>query len=78
MYEKLPAVQVPGLAEINANANTIGIALGGAVVVAIAGHAVARAISTKKLKKKAVQNENSEGLEADNAAEQTNTEGEGK
>ncbi|MDD3520018.1 MAG: hydrogenase small subunit [Actinomycetota bacterium] len=55
LYEKLPAVQVPGLAEINANANTIGIALGGATAAAIAGHAIARAVSTKKLKKK--QNE---------------------
>ena len=52
LYEKLPAVQVPGLAEINANANTIGIALGGAVGAAIAGHAIARAVSAKKLKQK--------------------------
>ena len=78
LYEKLPAVQVPGFAEINANANTIGIALGGVVGAAIAGHAVARAISTKKLKKKAAQKENIEIPDTDNAQEQTDTEREGK
>lgn len=51
LYEKLPAAQVPGLAEINANANTIGIALGAATGAAIAGHAIARAVSSKKRNK---------------------------
>jgi len=57
LYEKLPAIQVPGLAEINANANTIGIALGGATAVAIAGHAIARVISSKKLKSRKKEDE---------------------
>jgi hydrogenase small subunit len=55
LYEKLPAAQVPGLAKINANANTIGIALGGAVAAAIGVHAAARAVSTKILQKKEEQ-----------------------
>jgi len=64
LYEKLPAVQVPGLAEINANANTIGIALGGAVGAAIAGHAIARTVSAKKLKQKSKkENEQNKTLE---------------
>lgn len=75
-YEKLPAVQVPGLSEINANANTIGIALGGAVGVAIAGHAIARAVSAKKLKQKSKQNSDIEN--SDKVIEQSNTQKEGK
>lgn len=55
LYEKLPAAQVPGLAKINANANTIGIALGGAVAAAIGAHAAARVVSTKILQKKEEQ-----------------------
>ncbi len=47
LYEKLPAAEVPGLRNINANANTIGIALGGAVAAGIGAHAAARIISTK-------------------------------
>ncbi|MCL4385670.1 MAG: hydrogenase small subunit [Actinobacteria bacterium] len=75
-YEKLPAVQVPGLSEINANANTIGIALGGAVGAAIAGHAIARAVSAKKLKQKSKQNSDVEN--SDKVMEQSNTQKEGK
>lgn len=52
LYEKLPAAQVPGLANINANANTIGIALGAATAAGIGAHAIARAVSARKLKKK--------------------------
>ncbi len=52
LYEKLPAAQVPGLANINANANTIGIALGAATAAGIGVHAIARAVSSKKLKNK--------------------------
>jgi hydrogenase small subunit len=52
LYEKLPAAQVPGLANINANANTIGIALGGATAAAIGAHAIARAVTSKKNKGK--------------------------
>ena len=52
LYEKLPAAQVPGLANINANANTIGIALGAATAAGIGAHAIARAVSSKKLKNK--------------------------
>ena len=51
-YEKLPAAEVPGLSKINANANTIGLALGGAVVAAIGAHAAARIIATKVKQKK--------------------------
>ena len=47
LYEKLPAAEVPGLEKINANANTIGIALGGAVAAGIGAHAAARIIATK-------------------------------
>lgn len=47
LYEKLPAAEVPGLAKINANANTLGIALGGAVVAGIGAHAAARIVATK-------------------------------
>lgn len=63
LYEKLPAVQVPGLAAINANANNIGIALGGAVGAAIAVHAAARAVSNKKLKQKAKAKADSQAKE---------------
>jgi len=52
LYEKLPAAQVPGFANINANANTIGIALGAATAAGIGVHAVARVVSNKKLKNK--------------------------
>jgi hydrogenase small subunit len=55
LYEKLPAAQVPGLAKINANANTVGIALGGAVVAAIGAHAAARVVATKVMQKKEEQ-----------------------
>ena len=62
LYEKLPAAQVPGLANINANANTIGIALGAATAAGIGVHAVARVISSKKLKNKR-KNDNTEEKE---------------
>ncbi len=47
IYEKLPGAEVPGLAGINASANTVGMALGAAVVAGIGAHAAARVISTK-------------------------------
>jgi hydrogenase small subunit len=47
LYEKLPSAEVPGLEKINASANTIGIALGGAVVAGIGAHAAARMVATK-------------------------------
>jgi hydrogenase small subunit len=47
LYEKLPAAEVPGLEKINASANTLGIALGGAVAAGIGAHAAARIIATK-------------------------------
>jgi len=50
LYEKLPAAQVPGLPSINANANTIGIALGAATAAGIAGHALGRAVTKSKRK----------------------------
>lgn len=43
LFEKLPAAQVPGMPGINADANTIGIALGVATAAGIAGHALGRA-----------------------------------
>jgi len=52
LYEKLPAGQVPGLSKVNANANTIGIALGGVTAAAIGAHAVARAVTAGKNKVK--------------------------
>ncbi len=52
LYEKLPAAEVPGLSKINANANTVGIALGGAVAAGIGAHAIARAVATKVMKNK--------------------------
>lgn len=52
IYEKLPAAQVPGLANINANANTIGIALGAATAAGIGAHAIARVVAGKKMKAK--------------------------
>jgi len=52
LYEKLPAAQVPGLANINANANTIGIAMGGATAVAKGANAIARAVTSKRNKGK--------------------------
>lgn len=48
LFEKLPAAQVPGLPGMNANANTIGIALGVATAAGIAGHALGRAASKGK------------------------------
>jgi len=56
LYEKLPAAEVPGLARINVNANTLGMALGGAVVAGIGAHAAARIIATKYRQKKEEEN----------------------
>ncbi len=56
LYEKLPAAEVPGLAKINANANTLGMALGGAVVAGIGAHAAARIIATKYRQNKEEKN----------------------
>ncbi len=56
LYEKLPAVEVPGLEKININANTVGLALGGVVVAGIGAHAAARMIATKYRQNKEEKN----------------------
>lgn len=56
LYEKLPAVEVPGLEKINVNANTVGVALGGVVVAGIGAHAAARMIATKYKQNKEEKN----------------------
>jgi hydrogenase small subunit len=56
LYEKLPAVEVPGLEKINVNANTVGVALGGVVVAGIGAHAAARMIATKYRQNKEEKN----------------------
>lgn len=56
LYEKLPAVEVPGLEKINVNANTVGVALGGVVVAGIGAHAAARIIATKYRQNKEEKN----------------------
>jgi hydrogenase small subunit len=56
LYEKLPAVEVPGLEKININANTVGVALGGVVVAGIGAHAAARMIATKYRQNKEEKN----------------------
>lgn len=52
LFKKLPAAQVPGMAGINASANTIGVALGVATAAGIAGHALGRAATKGKSKGK--------------------------
>ena len=56
LYEKLPAIEVPGLEKINVNANTVGVALGGVVVAGIGAHAAARMIAAKYRQNKEEKN----------------------
>jgi hydrogenase small subunit len=56
LYEKLPAIEVPGLEKLNINVNTVGVALGGVVVAGIGAHAAARMIATKYRQNKEEKN----------------------
>jgi hydrogenase small subunit len=72
LYEKLPAAEVPGLASVNANVNTVGVALGGAVVAGIGAHAIARAVTTKRMKSKAKQEASQESKSESETVENDN------